>query len=129
MMATDPVDVARLVGGAGGTQWIGMPAGTTMGHVHLHVGAIEPAKAFYSEAIGFDRTVWHYPGALFSVRADTTITSAPTRGPAPVQARLASVTHASWSGPSSCPRTRVWWQRLRVSLPPAFRSIGTVPIS
>jgi catechol 2,3-dioxygenase len=36
-----------------------------MGHVHLHVGAIEPAAAFFGEALGFDRTVWHYPGALF----------------------------------------------------------------
>ncbi|HEX7977876.1 MAG TPA: VOC family protein [Gemmatimonadaceae bacterium] len=65
MMATDPVDVASLVQAAGGAPWSGIPAGTTMGHVHLHVGAIEPAKAFYSEAVGLDRTVWHYPGALF----------------------------------------------------------------
>jgi catechol 2,3-dioxygenase len=36
-----------------------------MGHVHLHVGDLAAAAAFYSEALGFDRTVWHYPGALF----------------------------------------------------------------
>jgi catechol 2,3-dioxygenase len=36
-----------------------------MGHVHLHVGDLEQADAFYSESVGFDRTVWHYPGALF----------------------------------------------------------------
>jgi catechol 2,3-dioxygenase len=42
-----------------------MPAGTVMGHVHLHVGDIARAAAFFSDAIGFDRTVWHYPGALF----------------------------------------------------------------
>lgn len=65
MMATDPVDVAGLVDAAGGTRWSGMPAGTVMGHVHLHVGALEPAAAFFCEALGFDRTVWHYPGALF----------------------------------------------------------------
>ncbi|HEX5436612.1 MAG TPA: VOC family protein [Gemmatimonadaceae bacterium] len=65
MMATDPVDVAGLVRAGGGTRWSGMPAGTVMGHVHLHVGAIEPAAAFFSEALGFDRTVWSYPGALF----------------------------------------------------------------
>jgi catechol 2,3-dioxygenase len=65
MMATDPVDVADLVRAAGEERWEGMPAGTVMGHVHLHVGDIERAAAFYSEALGFDRTVWSYPGALF----------------------------------------------------------------
>lgn len=65
MMATDPVDVAALVEAAGGTPWTGMPKGTVMGHVHLSVGDIAAAKAFYSEALGFDRTVWDYPGALF----------------------------------------------------------------
>ncbi len=65
MMATDPVDVADLVRAAGEEQWDGMPAGTVMGHVHLHVGDIERAAAFYSDALGFDRTVWSYPGALF----------------------------------------------------------------
>jgi len=36
-----------------------------MGHVHLHVGNLEAAEAFYHRAIGFDKTVWSYPGALF----------------------------------------------------------------
>ncbi|HSA55111.1 MAG TPA: VOC family protein [Gemmatimonadaceae bacterium] len=65
MMATDPVDVASLVRDAGDVPWRGMPDGTVMGHVHLHVGDIAGAAAFYSEALGFDRMVWHYPGALF----------------------------------------------------------------
>lgn len=65
MMATDPADVDAIVNAAGDTPWRGMPAGTVIGHVHLHVGDIERASAFYSEALGFDRTVWHYPGALF----------------------------------------------------------------
>jgi len=65
MMATDPVDVAALMAAAGDTRWTGMPAGTVMGHVHLHVGALDAASAFYSEAVGFDRIVWQYPGALF----------------------------------------------------------------
>jgi catechol 2,3-dioxygenase len=65
MMATDPVDVAGLVRSAGDAPWTGMPAGTTMGHVHLHVGDLARASAFYSEALGFDRIVWSYPGALF----------------------------------------------------------------
>jgi len=65
MMATDPVDVPGVVAAAGEEPWTGMPAGTRMGHVHLHVGNIENASAFYSEGLGFDRTVWDYPGALF----------------------------------------------------------------
>ena len=65
MMATDPVDVAGLIAAAGDGAWTGMPEGTTMGHVHLHVGEIDPAAAFYSEGLGLDRVVWHYPGALF----------------------------------------------------------------
>jgi catechol 2,3-dioxygenase len=36
-----------------------------MGHVHLHVGSLEQAEAFYHRGLGFDKTVWSYPGALF----------------------------------------------------------------
>jgi catechol 2,3-dioxygenase len=36
-----------------------------MGHVHLHVGDLAGASSFYSDALGLDRTVWSYPGALF----------------------------------------------------------------
>ncbi|GJG89003.1 catechol-2,3-dioxygenase [Gemmatimonadetes bacterium T265] len=65
MMATDPVDVRGLVRAVGDAPWTGMPAGTTVGHVHLHVGDVAGAAAFYAEGLGFDRTVWSYPGALF----------------------------------------------------------------
>lgn len=65
MLSTDPVDVRGLVAEAGEVPWSGMPAGTVIGHVHLHVGSIEQAQAFYSEALGFDRMTWRYPGALF----------------------------------------------------------------
>ena len=65
MMATDPVDVAGVVQEAGDAPWTGMPAGTVMGHIHLHVGDIDKAAGFYSEGIGFDTMVWSYPGALF----------------------------------------------------------------
>jgi catechol 2,3-dioxygenase len=64
-MATDPVDVAGLVRAAGDAPWTGMPAGTVMGHVHLHVGELKRTGEFYSDALGFDRIVWSYPGALF----------------------------------------------------------------
>jgi catechol 2,3-dioxygenase len=43
----------------------GMPPGTRMGHVHLNVGDLAAAEAFYSGALGFAVTVRGYPGALF----------------------------------------------------------------
>jgi catechol 2,3-dioxygenase len=65
VMTTDPLDVDDLVSaGAGGT-WDGAPTGTTIGHVHLHVGDLAQAAAFYHEVVGFDITVSNYPGALF----------------------------------------------------------------
>jgi catechol 2,3-dioxygenase len=33
--------------------------------VHLHVGDIERAAAFYHAGLGLDKVVWEYPGALF----------------------------------------------------------------
>jgi catechol 2,3-dioxygenase len=65
MLATDPVDVEDLVRAAGAAPWRGMPAGTVIGHVHLHVGDLAEAAAFYADGIGFDRISWSYPGALF----------------------------------------------------------------
>jgi catechol 2,3-dioxygenase len=65
MMATDPLDAVGLVAAANDELWTGMPPGTVMGHLHLHVGDIPRASDFYSQALGFDRMVWRYPGALF----------------------------------------------------------------
>jgi catechol 2,3-dioxygenase len=33
--------------------------------VHLYVDDIAKATAFYHDALGFDKVVWSYPGALF----------------------------------------------------------------
>jgi catechol 2,3-dioxygenase len=65
MMATDPLDYASVVASAAGEPWAGMPPGTVMGHLHLHVGDLAGASAFYHQTLGFDRMVWRYPGALF----------------------------------------------------------------
>lgn len=64
-MSSDPLDLADLVRAGGGESWTGMPGGTVMGHVHLHVGDLAQAAAFYHGALGLDKTVWDYPGALF----------------------------------------------------------------
>jgi catechol 2,3-dioxygenase len=65
MMATEPLDLPGLERAAGSATWTGMPAGTVMGHVHLHVADLAAASAFFSDGLGFDATVWDYPGALF----------------------------------------------------------------
>jgi catechol 2,3-dioxygenase len=64
-MAADPLDLGDLVRAAGDRVWDGMPPGTTMGHVHLHVADLDAAAAFYHAALGLDKMVWGYPGALF----------------------------------------------------------------
>jgi catechol 2,3-dioxygenase len=64
-MTTDPLDVQSVVESAAGAPWTGMPAGTVIGHIHLYVDDIARAAAFYHEALGFDKMVWNYPGALF----------------------------------------------------------------
>lgn len=64
-MATVPLDVPAVLAAAGESKWGGLPAGTTVGHIHLHVGNLETAADFYHRALGFDKVVWSYPGALF----------------------------------------------------------------
>jgi catechol 2,3-dioxygenase len=64
-MTTDPLDIASVIAAGRDEVWTGAPEGTTMGHVHLHVGSLEQAEAFYHRSLGFDKTVWSYPGALF----------------------------------------------------------------
>jgi catechol 2,3-dioxygenase len=64
-MTTDPLDIQSVIASGRGEQWRGAPGGATMGHVHLHVGNLEQAQAFYHRALGLDKTVWSYPGALF----------------------------------------------------------------
>lgn len=65
LMTSDPLDITSVIESGAHQPWIGMPAGTTMGHMHLHVGTLREAEAFYHAALGFDKTVWSYPGALF----------------------------------------------------------------
>ena len=64
-MTTAHLDVENLLAESEGSRWKGMPSGTRIGHVHLHVADLDQASAFYHDALGFDRVVWSYPGALF----------------------------------------------------------------
>jgi len=65
-MATDPVDIRGLLAEAerDNRPWPGLPAGTRLGHVHLQIGDIARAAAFYHDVLGFDIVV-RMPSALF----------------------------------------------------------------
>ena len=65
LMVTEPLDVESVLRAGGGTTWQGMLEGTTVGHVHLHVGDLDRAAEFYHAALGLDKMVWSYRGALF----------------------------------------------------------------
>jgi len=65
VMSTEPLDVRAVLAAGGEEPFRGVPAGTTIGHVHLHVGDLPWASRFYHDGLGFDRVVWQYPGALF----------------------------------------------------------------
>ncbi|RVU19805.1 VOC family protein [Methylobacterium oryzihabitans] len=62
-MANAPLDRPALMALAG-APWRGLPAGASVGHVHLRVGALEPADRFYAGLLGFDVTC-RFPGASF----------------------------------------------------------------
>jgi len=64
-MSTEPLRAHELLASAGDLPWAGLPDGTVIGHVHLHVGDLGSASSFYHDALGFDKVVWSYPGALF----------------------------------------------------------------
>jgi catechol 2,3-dioxygenase len=65
-MATLPLDLDGVLGELRREDAsAGMPSGTRIGHVHLNVGDLDAAEAFYSGTLGFDVTVRGYPGALF----------------------------------------------------------------
>jgi len=64
-MAVDALNVEDLREAAGGEPWSGAPAGTRVGHVHLHVGDLDQAEAFYHRALGLEKVRVRLPGALF----------------------------------------------------------------
>jgi catechol 2,3-dioxygenase len=66
-MATLPLDLQDVLGelSSGEEAANGMPAETTMGHVHLQVSDIPSSEGFYNGALGLDVMVRSYPGALF----------------------------------------------------------------
>ncbi|MNW43273.1 Catechol-2,3-dioxygenase [compost metagenome] len=64
-MTTDPVDVENLLNLSEQAEWNGLPEGTRMGHVHLHVGDLTQAEQFYCGILGFEVTAHYGAAALF----------------------------------------------------------------
>ncbi len=62
---TLPLDVKGLLEAAGNNPHQKMPTGTTVGHVHFHVGDLAEAASFYEQALGFEPTITSFPGARF----------------------------------------------------------------
>ncbi len=63
VMTVDHLDFRDLARAAV-EPWDGLPSGTTIGHVHLHVGDLDQALAFYKAGLGLEETA-RLPGAAF----------------------------------------------------------------
>lgn len=64
-MPSDALQIEPILSSAkGGSGWKGFPDGTTVGHMHLQVGAIAAAESFYRDLLGLAVTS-HYPGGTF----------------------------------------------------------------
>jgi catechol 2,3-dioxygenase len=64
-MVSHVLNVTNLLRAVDGDPWIGQPAGTRIGHVHLHVTDLTAATAFYSDLFGFEVTNRGLPNAAF----------------------------------------------------------------
>ncbi|RTR28457.1 VOC family protein [Robertmurraya yapensis] len=64
-MDTVALDVQDLFSQWKGDVWQGLPAGTIMGHIHLHVADLREAERFYCEGLGFDIVTRYGGQALF----------------------------------------------------------------
>jgi catechol 2,3-dioxygenase len=63
-MVTESLDVTDLLTKCNTKTWNGMPLGTVVGHVHLHVSNLNKARKFYNGMLGLCHTA-SYPGAYF----------------------------------------------------------------
>ncbi|GGD84416.1 VOC family protein [Paenibacillus nasutitermitis] len=65
IMAVDPIDWDGLLTEAGDEPWSGLPAGTIIGHIHLHVSDLTATRRFYHDVLGFDITSRMGDAAMF----------------------------------------------------------------
>ena len=68
-MATDRLNLQELYNSAPQAAFAGMAEGTALGHIHLQVGDIPQADAFYRDVLGL-KIMARYPGASFFATGD-----------------------------------------------------------
>ncbi len=61
----EPLRLAELMGLEPRRAWMGVPAGSTIGHIHFFTEDLQRAADFYCGGLGMDKMTWSYPGALF----------------------------------------------------------------
>ena len=64
-MAVDPLNFEDLLSEGKQQSWKGLPAGTVMGHIHLHVSELKKTEEFYSKGLGFEVVNRYGDQALF----------------------------------------------------------------
>lgn len=64
-MTTEALDVRGLLADGRGIEWTGLPEGTLMGHIHLHVSELQKTEEFYCKGLGFDIVTRYGNQALF----------------------------------------------------------------
>ena len=64
-MGVDPLDLDALLDEVDDRASSDLDAGTVVGHVHLHVAHLAPAKQFYVDVLGFELMQRYGPSALF----------------------------------------------------------------
>lgn len=71
-MGTDELDIDDLVMQLkdGVEPWAGLPDGTRIGHVHLHVSDLAEAEKFYTRVLGFQLMQRYGSGAIFVSAGD-----------------------------------------------------------
>ncbi|MFJ5714567.1 VOC family protein [Neobacillus sp. NPDC093127] len=64
-MAVDPLNFPDLLAEGKQQSWKGLPAGTVMGHIHLHVSELKKTEEFYITGLGFEVVNRYGAQALF----------------------------------------------------------------
>lgn len=65
VMATEALDAENLLAEGLDGSWNGLPAGTIMGHIHLHVSELAKTEEFYTKGLGFEVVCRYGSQALF----------------------------------------------------------------
>ncbi|WP_423407893.1 VOC family protein [Heyndrickxia sp. MSNUG] len=65
VMATEAMDAESVLAEGMPGSWDGLPEGTVMGHIHLHVSELVKTEEFYTKGLGFEVVSRYGPQALF----------------------------------------------------------------